>query len=363
MKAANGKTFSHCYERASAYYASTCAPCEEGEGKAAVREIMLKIYDAFTQKTEEMGLKAKPDVYFRPWEPHKGREKDVKLIRDANDKIMTFQDMFLSFMEQAEWKDIGLFVDRELFQPKKFFFLVLEAAGIPYIAGSTIGILLEKDCAMAFKELARHAIALGTNADGTVNRSDAAFYFSRVVFTEKTDWLAKDFDRIMGANGYITDLCNVLEKMGYQREILLDGRYFSLNYLKDFGKKKEPLKRAFAERSRLGIEISYEDLYIHPALLSLRLPYYTDVLRNADMMSEKVREFMLNHTKTCDGCRYCVQMDKTGKRPLAAISVGSVKKCPYYPGFSYRFIEMDRELEESIINLFEEIEKIFLRSK
>ncbi len=52
------------------------------------------------------------------------------------------------------------------------------------------------------------------------------------------------------------------------------------------------------------------------------------------------------------------ESQKTGKRPLANISVGGVKKCPYYPAFSYRFIEMDKSIEENIINLFEEVEQI-----
>lgn len=366
MKAENGKIFDNCYERAGAFYASTCAPCvpsEEGAGKAEVREIMLTIYGAFAQKSDEIGLKTEPDVYFKPWEPQKGREKDVKLIRGANEKIMEFQDMLLSFMELSNWKDNGLYVDADQYKPKKFFFLVLDAAGITYSKGDQIGIILEKECAMAFKELARHAIALGTNKEGAVNHSVATFYFSKVVFNEKIDWLVEGFDQIMSANGYLADFCKTLEKMGFHREILLDGRYFSLNYLKDFGKKPEPLKRAFGERSRLGIELSYEDININPALLSLRLPFYVDVLKNADMLSEKVREFALSHTKTCDGCRYCVQTDKTGKRPLAYISIGGVKKCPYYPSFSYRFIEMDKTLEENVISLFEEIEKIYLRSR
>ncbi|HKM35924.1 MAG TPA: hypothetical protein VJY54_14445 [Lachnospiraceae bacterium] len=359
MNAKNGKIYNNYFERAGAFYASTCAPREEGDGKADVREIMLTIYGAFAQKSEEIGLKTNPDVFFNPWEPQKGREKDVKLIRGANEKIMEFQDMLLSFMELSTWKDNGLYVDADQFMPKKIFFKVLDAAGITYTKGTQTSIILEKECAMAFKELAEHTIALGTSEEGKVNHSVAAFYFSRAVFDDKKDWLADDFDEIMGAKGYLAELCKTLEKMGFRREILLDGRYFSLNYLKDFGKKPEPLKRAFGERTRLGIEISYEDICINPALLSLRMPYYVDVLNNADRLTNEVRLFTLSNTKTCDGCRYCVQTDKTGKRPLANISVGGVKKCPYYPAFSYRFIEMDKSLEENIINFLEDVEQIY----
>lgn len=361
MKALNGNVYGNCYERAGAYYETTCAPSETDSGRVAVREFMLTIYRVFSEKCAEMGLHAEPDVWLEDWEQQKGREKDIKLIRSSNAKVMEFVEMLLTFMEFATLVETGLFVDKKQLKLKKFFFQVLDVAGITYSKGEQIGIIMDRKCALAFLELAKHAISLATNAEGEVKHDLAAFYFSRVVFNEKEDWLVEGFDEILGAEGCLVDFCRTLEEQGFYREIRIDGRDFSLNYLKDFGKKPEPLKKAFGERTRLGIEISYEDTKINPGVLSLRLPFYSEVLTYANQLSREVKEFALNHTKTCDGCRYCVQMDKTGKKPLAAITVENIKKCPYYPSFSYRFTEMNKNLAGELLKLFDEVTALYER--
>lgn len=49
------------------------------------------------------------------------------------------------------------------------------------------------------------------------------------------------------------------------------------------------------------------------------------------------------------------------QRPLAAISVENIKKCPYYPAFSYRFTEMNKGLAGELLDLFDEVTAIYER--
>lgn len=134
---------------------------------------------------------------------------------------------------------------------------------------------------------------------------------------------------------------------------MIDGRYLSLNYVKEYGKNPEPIKKAWADKSHLGIEISYEDLCIVPATLHLRLPRFAEFLSRADEIPDAAKKLIREKLKNCDACRYCVQMDKSGSRPLAAVTVDGVAKCPYFPSFTLRWNKISAELIEQITSILE----------
>ena len=67
-------------------------------------------------------------------------------------------------------------------------------------------------------------------------------------------------------------------------------------------------------------------------------------------------------TKRCDGWRYCVQTDKTGKRPLAAMKVGGKMLCPYYPGFSYARTTLTVERVKQVTALLTALEKLIVEN-
>jgi hypothetical protein len=78
-------------------------------------------------------------------------------------------------------------------------------------------------------------------------------------------------------------------------------------------------------------------------------------------MSEKNKSFVINHTKKCDGCRYCVQTDKTGSRPLASIQVIYEQKkynlCPYFPGYCYSWTNINDDLVDQLIEMLSFMDK------
>lgn len=82
------------------------------------------------------------------------------------------------------------------------------------------------------------------------------------------------------------------------------------------------------------------------------------VLQGAEKLPENVKEFIANHMKSCDSCRYCVQTDKTETRPLAAITVGAQKKCPIFPGFSMNWRELPQQLADNIVEMLDALDKV-----
>ena len=352
MRAKNGMIYQNNYARTAAFYEATCAPAVENDlTKKAANEFLISIYRTIGEQCDDIGLKAVSDVFFQPWEQQKGREADVKVIRTPFIKIEELMEQLFFYCRNAVITEKGLSVSTEIFSPKKIFISVLSAAGAPVTKKGKIEINCGKDCAEGLKKLSE--LAVTTRTDGTEDLIKSVFYFSRCVFDHDVDWLSQCFDDMMDADGRIVFLCAKLNELGYHREVMIDGRYISLNYVKEYGKKAEPIKRAWADKSHLGIEISYEDLCIVPATLHIRLPRFAELLSRFDEIPDDAKKLIFEKVKNCDGCRYCVRTDKSGMRPLAAIAVEGVRKCPYFPSFSLRWNEVSEELPKQIMSLLE----------
>lgn len=107
-----------------------------------------------------------------------------------------------------------------------------------------------------------------------------------------------------------------------------------------------------------GISAQYDAYVREPASFGLCIPGGMKpwLTRFADAPAP-VQAFILERTKRCNGCRYCVQTDKTGKRPLAAMTVAhggqEYRLCPYYPGWNYAWTRVEEGLVESVIGMLE----------
>ena len=80
-------------------------------------------------------------------------------------------------------------------------------------------------------------------------------------------------------------------------------------------------------------------------------------------LSENTKFLILQRTKRCDGCRYCTQTDKTGKRPFAATAMqDETQLCPYYPGFNYTFERLTKKDVDCVMDFLTDMEKLVTNS-
>ncbi len=103
-----------------------------------------------------------------------------------------------------------------------------------------------------------------------------------------------------------------------------------------------------------GIATRYDAMAARPATFGLCIPGgMKDCLAAFDRMDAPLRAFVFARTKVCDGCRYCVQTDKTGTRPLANVRVthkGETRAlCTYFPGYRYSWTAIDGALADDLI--------------
>ncbi len=103
-----------------------------------------------------------------------------------------------------------------------------------------------------------------------------------------------------------------------------------------------------------GIAAQYDYGFREPVSLGICIPGgMKPWLQRFGGMDPALQAFVAERTKRCSGCRYCVQTDKTGKRPLARIPITyggqSLALCPYFPGGSYAWNRLDDETVDRII--------------
>ena len=102
-----------------------------------------------------------------------------------------------------------------------------------------------------------------------------------------------------------------------------------------------------------GISVMYDYYVQDPVILGLCIPNgLKSFLEAFGTMDNALQKFIVSRTKKCDACRYCVQTDKTGSRPLACISVNyegmDYQLCPYFPGYNYAWTHIDDSLVDAL---------------
>ena len=76
---------------------------------------------------------------------------------------------------------------------------------------------------------------------------------------------------------------------------------------------------------------------------SFRVPNFRIALSHFEEMNHVLKELTFSRTKICDGCGYCTQMDKTGKRMPLTLDIKydgkMLGKCPLFPNLTWRNID------------------------
>ena len=184
--------------------------------------------------------------------------------------------------------------------------------------------------------------------------------FSRAIFDQEHPYMGGVFRPLLGNSAAFDRLIAYLEQHNYTR---LENREdtITLDYVKEHDKKPSIVKGPWSERTHSGIGMQYDYKVAHSACFALRVPMHRRLLACFDHMPAPVQAFVANHNKKCDGCNYCIQTDKTGKRPMIYTQVRyageDIKLCPLYPGYNYVWETIDDALAEGIIGFLDFIDE------
>jgi len=143
----------------------------------------------------------------------------------------------------------------------------------------------------------------------------------------------------------------------------------SLTYANLLWDKNTPTGGFEYKIKHTGISIRYDREIKEPTVFGLCIPksLYKTLLANFNFIKINTKQFIISRTKKCDGCRYCVQTDKTNTRPFAYIKVNCENEdynlCPYFPGYSYCWTSINNELVEQLIDMLTLMDKYIKENK
>lgn len=189
------------------------------------------------------------------------------------------------------------------------------------------------------------------------SRSDTSFEdFAHCFFDKQYPYLSKLYGKLLGEASW-EKLESWLTAHGYQQHIFHETTASDctliLSYANPAWGSAPPASGYLYKIKHTGISILYEPWFKDPCSIGVCIPNGMKLyLEHFSEMPDKLQKFILTQNKHCDGCRYCVQTDKTGTRPLACLPIetekGTQKLCPYFPGFSFCWFALDDDLAENI---------------
>jgi len=189
--------------------------------------------------------------------------------------------------------------------------------------------------------------------------------FSYCLFNEEYPYTSDIYARLLGEEAFYK-LENWMISQGYKRfdsyNLTVSDCNLSLTYANPAWGEEKPTTGLVYKIKHTGISTRYFPLIKEPAVLGLNIPNsLKSYLTEFNSMDENTREFIVNHTKKCDNCQYCVMTNKKSSRPLAYIPVEYEKVeynlCTYFPGYRFCWTSIDNNLAEQLIKMMSFMDK------
>jgi len=180
------------------------------------------------------------------------------------------------------------------------------------------------------------------------------------------------YANLLGESSF-KNLDNWMISHGYRRHdiynITASDCKLSLTYANPLWNKNPPSGGFEYKIKHTGISIRYDQYFKNPTVFGLCIPtgWLKVFLNNFNSMEINTQKFIISHNKKCNGCRYCVQTDKTNTRPFAYVTINyegiNNNLCTYFPGYSYCWTSINDELAKQIIDILTFMDKYIPEEK
>lgn len=182
--------------------------------------------------------------------------------------------------------------------------------------------------------------------------------FSHCLFNKNYSYTSEIYNRLLGSS--FKKLEDWMLSQGYKRYDIYNTTASDCNLSLAIANPKwsdEPPRGGFEYKIRhTGISALFTAHVKNPVLFGLCIPNGMKTYLEAfDSMDDELKNFVIEKTKKCDNCKYCIQTDKTGKRPKAFVTVKHNDKkynlCAYFPGYTYCWTSIDDNLADKLIEM------------
>jgi len=237
-----------------------------------------------------------------------------------------------------------------------------------FITGQDANVMLNKKQMSALSQLGVNSLARVPPAwTWMASRPGASLIsFSYCFFKEDYSYSPDIYARLLGEDAF-RKLKRWMVGQGYKQydihHTTASDCKLSLTYANPAWSTERPNGGFEYKVISTGIAAQYDPCFKQSVVLGLCIPkgLMRTVLESFDTMCETLKTFVVERTTKCWECRFCVQTDKTGKRPLANILIeydqAEYNLCTYFPGYSYCWNSIDDELADRLIEMLSFMDK------
>lgn len=335
------KTFDSLAQRMVYRYKCTfpdCIPVEEDNAsQEAQRQMSGFLHDVICSIYEDPSLidfKTEKDDFIENWEMMNSRPELVKVMRKMEKVLLEFYTFLYTIGENGELQDNKLYVSNNKMKLAKKRLMQLVRLGL---SNESKGDGTVFYCEKYPKLFPAWKLLCNNSHDSMKNGMSSFIYCMYAVSNYKAEHL---FGKITGNSVLIRELEDHFIKMGYHCSFDEYGIHWEKEYT-DNQKGKANFFFDWKRRDQMA--------YI------FHVPSFRQELASFDKMDNELKDMTFSRTKKCDGCGYCTQLDKTGKRKPLALTLEyngqKAEKCPLFPNLTWRLID-EREVN-AIIRLFD----------
>jgi len=184
--------------------------------------------------------------------------------------------------------------------------------------------------------------------------------FSHCLFDKNYPYASHIYAGLFGVDAF-RKLEDWMINQGYNRydmyDVTASDCKLSFTYANPAWGEERPSSGFEYKIKHTGISVRYDSCIEQPAVFGLCIPkgLMKTLTKSFDSMSENLKAFVVKQTTKCWNCRFCVQTDKTGLRPLAYTPVKYEQTehnlCEYFPGYGYCWTSIDDNLADALIEM------------
>jgi hypothetical protein len=289
-----------------------------GASELSQRQMYDFLYETIENIYNDLSLinvPDEPDDSYEWWQLNKDKPDLILKMRKIEKNFIDFFDYFIKIGKLGEAKDNALFISKaDMRIPQKTkerlsrFGLICEESKDSYIISHP-----------KYNEIFPAWKVHSSIPEEHVTRSQNMMNFIHGRFGGKQYTAVEMFGKI----------CN------QEHVAELESYFLSKGYTLVNDEMKVMYKKEYPKNQKAFMEIYFDWRKKNQMVYNFKVPHFTALMKSFDSMDDELQGFIVERTKNCDGCGYCIQTDKTGKRQRLALPLKfrgeTLVKCPLFP--------------------------------
>lgn len=316
-------------------------------------DFMSDILSILYECPNKLGITEEQDQYYENWQMNNSKPTLIKSMEKIEYKFADFVELLIKLGDLGEINDNKLITIKEKLRISKTTQAKLELLGIICEQSKEATILSVDKYPSVFDAWKYYA----QRDDKGAKKVSRVVTFIHGRYDNRKFRAVDFFGELVEHPNVLEKLENYLELNQFQYanfEINTNTRYAYVRWSKEYPKKETAYLRIFFDWRKKN-QMTFE----------FRVPLFRIMLNSFNEMDTVMQRFIFGRLKTCDGCGYCTQTDKSGKRSCLAIDLECddrrLNKCPLYPYFTWNYLN-ENDLEQ-MLRLLELSEKTMVAYK